>query len=56
MKYKLLKEDSRTSLEDAVNRYIKKGWEPIGGASHVVLADYDQVQEEFTQAIIKKCV
>lgn len=46
MKYRILEERMPGLLETRVNRYLEKGWEPIGG---LVVMD-----EAYYQTIIKK--
>ncbi len=48
-KYKILSHKEFSNLEDEVNQYIQKGWEPLGGVA-------DTVGSWISQAMIKHLV
>jgi hypothetical protein len=54
MEYIILKEKSRSDLEEAVNESLKLGYVPLGGVCHVQYwAGYDN-NHVWSQAIIKE--
>ena len=48
MQYKIVISAGIISIQDIVNRYIKEGWEPLGGIS------YNPKTERYLQSLTKK--
>jgi hypothetical protein len=52
MEYKLVLEQTGPDLEDSVNKWIAKGWKPLGGvavSTVQVIKDYREYRQELPE-------
>lgn len=52
IQYEILRENNESDLEDEVNSYIKKGWQPIGGINASYYGDVLGNGYDFQQAMV----